>query len=98
VAEGPVPKIVEHLEQVSYSADRALRSGQHVRYVTERAVFELTADGLVLLEVAPGVDPDADVAARLPFPVDVAGARPMAAELFGHGPMRLPLAGSGGRR
>jgi acyl CoA:acetate/3-ketoacid CoA transferase len=42
-----------------------------VIYVTERAVFELTADGLQLIELAPGVDLVRDVLERMPFEVAV---------------------------
>ena len=61
------PKLVAEVEQVSFSARAALERGQTVLYVTERAVFELTADGLVLVEVAPGLDPGTDVIAQMEF-------------------------------
>lgn len=58
-------------------------------YVTERAVFELTPDGLTLTEVAPGIDPGA-VIAQLGF--DPAVADPlgvMPARLFADAPPDL---------
>ena len=48
---------------------RARSEGQHVVYVTERTVFELTADGLQLMEVPPGVDLQKDVLERMSFKV-----------------------------
>ena len=40
--------------------------------ITERGVFALTADGWLLVEIAPGVDPDRDIAPMLDFPLRVA--------------------------
>ena len=52
-------------------------------YVTERAVFRRERDGLVLTEVAPGLDVRKDVLAHVEFPVRVSpGLRPMPADLF----------------
>lgn len=62
-------KFVEAVEQQTFSAEQALARGQQVFYVTERATFTLTAQGLRLMDVAPGLDAEADVLAMLPFPV-----------------------------
>jgi propionate CoA-transferase len=62
-------KFVEAVEHRTFSAEQALARGQQVFYVTERATFRLTAEGLRLVDVAPGLDADKDVLAMLPFPV-----------------------------
>src|SRR5437016_2592580 len=56
VNEGKLPKFVPKVAEVSFNGRLAQERGQQVRYVTERAVFALEDDGLVLIEVAPGVD------------------------------------------
>jgi len=48
-------------------ADLARQSGKPVLYVTERCVFRLTADGLELTEIAPGIDVERDILARMDF-------------------------------
>jgi propionate CoA-transferase len=61
-----------------------------VRYITERAVFALEADGLVLIEVAPGIDVERDVLARMGFRPRVADdLRTMDRRLYAEGPMGL---------
>jgi propionate CoA-transferase len=67
VPDDGAPKLVKEVEQISFSAARALQIGQPVSYVTERAVFELSADGVVLTEIAPGLDLDKDVLAHMDF-------------------------------
>ena len=82
VREGQVGKFVAAVEQVSFSAATALAKGQRVLYVTERAVFALGAAGLELIEVAPGVDIEADILGRMQFRPVVRDVRPMPAHCF----------------
>ncbi len=69
---GSIPKIVAEVDQVTFSGRRATVSGQRVLYVTERAVFDLRADGLTLIEIAPGIDLQRDVLDQIGFPINVA--------------------------
>ncbi len=64
---GEVRKLVPAVDQITFSGPQAVKSGQEVLYVTERAVFRLAREGLILAEVAPGVDVKADVLDRMGF-------------------------------
>lgn len=44
------------IPKISYNGEIARKKGQKMHYVTERAVFELRQEGLVLIEIAPGID------------------------------------------
>ena len=65
--DGKAPKFCEEIEHIDFNADIALEDGQEVLYITERCVFRLTKDGIMLTEVAPGLDPEKDVLAKMPF-------------------------------
>lgn len=65
--QGEIRKFVRSVQQITFSGIEALRSGQEILYVTERAVFHLTPEGMVLAEVAPGVDIRRDVLERMDF-------------------------------
>lgn len=67
VRDGPQPKLVEAVQQITYSGRYGAERGQRVLYVTERAVFRLGPDGVELIEVAPGIDVERDVIARMGF-------------------------------
>ncbi|MDP2007376.1 MAG: malonate decarboxylase subunit alpha [Rubrivivax sp.] len=83
-------KFVPQVEQRTFSGREALRRGQQVLYVTERAVFGLHARGLELLEIAPGLDLQRDVLGRMDFaPVIEREPTLMDAALFGAGPLGL---------
>ncbi|MEM7533662.1 MAG: CoA-transferase [Chloroflexota bacterium] len=82
-AYGEIPKAVERVSQITFSGEQAVATGQQVLYVTERAVFALDANGMTLLEVAPGVDPQQDVLQRMGFTPHVpAEIRVMPKECF----------------
>ncbi|SED21666.1 propionate CoA-transferase [Rhizobiales bacterium GAS188] len=65
--DGEKPKLVPKVEQITYSGRFGRERKQKVLYVTERAVFRLAADGLELIEIAPGVDIERDIMARMGF-------------------------------
>ncbi|HHX23103.1 MAG: acyl CoA:acetate/3-ketoacid CoA transferase [Tepidanaerobacteraceae bacterium] len=65
--EGKYKKFVEKVDQITFSGKRAREVGQRVLYVTERAVFEMTELGLVLKEIAPGVDLQKDILNKMSF-------------------------------
>ena len=69
--EGTIPKFVEKVSSISFSAKRAIANGQKVLYVTERCVFRLTPKGLKLIEAYPGVDVQRDILDQLPFQVEI---------------------------
>jgi propionate CoA-transferase len=90
LSEGKVHKLLGDVEQITFSGEYAQSKSQSVLYVTERAVFELTADGVVLTEIAPGIDLEADVLAHMGFkPIISDGLRTMDAKIFSAGPMYL---------
>lgn len=90
VTEGRSRKFVSDVEQITLNGPRAFAQGQQVTYVTERAVFRLTAEGPELVEVAPGLDLDHDVRAQIDFPLKVSpDLRTIDPSLYGQGPVGL---------
>jgi propionate CoA-transferase len=67
VTEGSVRKFVSEVEHKTFSGSLAAKRGQPVLYVTERCVFELTHEGLELVEIAPGIDIEREILARMDF-------------------------------
>jgi propionate CoA-transferase len=82
VTEGRSPKFIDQVEQITFNGHDAALREQQVLFVTERAVFELTADGLELIEIAPGVDLERDVLAHMGFKPIMRNVKPMDAALF----------------
>jgi acyl CoA:acetate/3-ketoacid CoA transferase len=90
--EGKSRKLVESVEQVTFSARMAVARGQRVRYVTERCVMDLTPRGLTLREIAPGVNLEHDVLAQAGCPLAIApDLKTMDERLFRDAPLGLQL-------
>jgi acyl CoA:acetate/3-ketoacid CoA transferase len=70
--DGKVKKLVESVDQISFSGPRAVAQGQEIVYVTERCVLRLEREGMTVTELAPGVDLERDVFAQAEFPLRVA--------------------------
>lgn len=69
IKDGKISKFVREAESVTYRVLEGVRDrGQSALIVTERAVFEATPEGLVLSEIAPGVDVREHVLERMEYP------------------------------
>lgn len=65
--DGEITKFVNKVYKILFSGRQALKDRREVKYITERAVFELKYRGLELIEYAPGVDIDRDILQRMEF-------------------------------
>ena len=88
--EGRFRKFVKRVEQITFSGEYAAAQGQRVQFITERAVLAITREGLMVTEVAPGVDLDRDVLAQMAFRPRVApDLKTMDERIFRNGLMGL---------
>ncbi len=69
--EGKMKKFINNVEQITYSGDFGRKFDQEVLYVTERAVFRLSEKGIVLIEIAPGIDLKKDVLDLMDFTPEI---------------------------
>lgn len=65
--EGKIKKLVKEVQQISYNGKVAYEQGQNMLYVTERAVFKLTKEGPMLIEIAKGADLQKDILDQMEF-------------------------------
>jgi propionate CoA-transferase len=90
--EGKVKKLVREVEQISFSGKRAVMQGQDITYVTERCVMKLTSEGVVVTEIAPGVELQSNILDQAEFPLIISPKlRPMSSALFQPATMGLKL-------
>ncbi|MBV7483327.1 CoA-transferase [Bordetella sp. BOR01] len=90
--EGRHKKLLLAIEQINLHGPTAFARGAHMRVITERCVFALDEHGLVLIEVAPGIDIDTQIRPHVGFALRVApDCRAMDARLFKAEPMQFSL-------
>lgn len=69
--EGAIRKILPELETFGFSVKNAYANKQEIMYITERCVFVLGEKGLVLTEVAPGIDLQKDILDLVDFELEI---------------------------
>ncbi|HXE39057.1 MAG TPA: acyl CoA:acetate/3-ketoacid CoA transferase [Azonexus sp.] len=90
VEDGKATKFVDEVEHRTFSGAQAAKWGKTVLYITERCVFKLTAEGLELTEIAPGVDLQKDILDRMDFkPIMHGEPKLMDARIFIDEPMNI---------
>ncbi|MDQ3806877.1 MAG: acyl CoA:acetate/3-ketoacid CoA transferase, partial [Thermoproteota archaeon] len=86
--DGEIQKFVEKVFRVVFSGHQAIKYGHEILYVTERAVFRLAKQGVILEEIAPGVDIDKDIISKMNFvPSQSSSVKQMDERLFCEGKM-----------
>jgi propionate CoA-transferase len=88
--DGQAIKFVDEVEHRTFSGPQAAKWGKTVLYITERCVFKLTAEGLELTEIAPGVDLQKDILDKMEFkPLMPREPKLMDARIFTDEPMNI---------
>jgi len=67
IKSGKYKKFINKVQQVTFSGQYAMEKRQEILYITERAVFKLIPEGLILTEIAPGVDLQNDILEMMDF-------------------------------
>lgn len=87
--EGRSRKFIEAVEQITFNGAYAAEQGKEVLYITERCVFTRDERGLVLSEIAPGIDLEKDILGQMAFTPIIDNPKLMDARLFKTGRMDL---------
>ncbi len=83
VKEGKAKKFVKKVQGAFFNSKYGTPKNQKVKYITERAVFELQGEGVTLTEFAPGVDVEKDILNQMEFkPVIARDLKEMNPKLF----------------
>lgn len=84
--EGKIRKMVSEVAQYSFNGKISREKGQQVYIVTERAVFKLVPEGVMLTELAPGIDLKTQVIDLMDFePIISKDLKVMDGALFNEG-------------
>lgn len=72
VKEGRFKKFVRKVQQITFNGELAAELGKPVQFITERAVLTVTREGVMVTEIAPGVDFERDVMGQMEFRPQIA--------------------------
>jgi propionate CoA-transferase len=90
--DGRICKFVKEVEQITFAGKISVMNEQPVVYITERCVFNLTENGLELVEVAPGIDIEKDILEKMKFkPLIRNKPKLMDSRIFRNQPMGLEI-------
>ncbi|WMJ78720.1 MULTISPECIES: acyl CoA:acetate/3-ketoacid CoA transferase [unclassified Sedimentibacter] len=65
--EGKFKKFVKSCPQLTFNAEQSLKKGNRILFITERCVIERTDKGMILTEIAPGIDLKTQVLDQMEF-------------------------------
>lgn len=84
VQEGKFKKFVDKCPQLTFNAEQSLKRGNHIIYITERCVIKRTMEGMILTEIAPGIDLQTQILDQMGFApiIPEGGPKLMDSELF----------------
>ncbi len=65
--EGSRKKFIKTIEQTTFNASYGLKKGQDITFITDRCVMKPTEKGLMIIEIAPGIDIQKDILDQMDF-------------------------------
>ncbi len=88
--DGDLVKFVKDVYKIFFSGKEAVKYSKEVKFFTERCAFSLDSRGLILTEIAKGVDIDRDILDKMEFkPVIAADLKETPQAVYAEGKMNL---------
>jgi acyl CoA:acetate/3-ketoacid CoA transferase len=88
--DGDLVKFVKDVYKIFFSGKEAVKYSKEVKFFTERCVFNLDSRGLILTEIAKGVDIDRDILDKMEFkPVIASDLKETPQAVYAEGKMNL---------
>jgi propionate CoA-transferase len=88
--DGEMVKFVKDVYKIFFSGKEAVKYSKEVKFFTERCVFSLDNKGLILTEIAKGVDIDRDILDKMEFkPVIASELKETPSSVYKEGKMNL---------
>lgn len=82
--EGRYKKFVNSCSQLTFNAEQSLKKGNRILFITERCVIERTEEGMILTEIAPGIDLQTQILDQMEFApiIPAGGSKTMNTDIF----------------